>query len=137
MRIGEASAAAGLTARALRYYEQRGLLVARRTASGHREYDEDDVRRLRTVRGLLETGLTIDDVQAAVAALDVEVTAGDDDCLLADITARRIAELDERIKRLTDLRARLATALAHRFDKQFATPDQRPSPRAKVVPCAR
>ncbi|MEK8171174.1 MerR family transcriptional regulator [Streptomyces sp. M19] len=38
MRIGDAAAAVGMTTRALRYYEQRGLLTARRTASGQRDY---------------------------------------------------------------------------------------------------
>lgn len=124
MRIGEVSAAVGLTPRAVRYYEQCGLLAARRTVSGHREYDEEDVHWLRTVRDLLDTGLTIGDVQAVVAMLNAE--PGGDDCPMAGIITRRLAELDDRIARLTELRARLATALAQRFDKQFAEPGRRP-----------
>lgn len=136
MRIGEAAAAAGLTPRALRYYEQCGLLTARRTVAGHREYDEQDVRWLRTVRDLLDTGLTIGDVQAMVAALAVE--SGVADCrVAADVTARRLAALDERIERLTELRARLTTALAQRFDKQFGPPDQWRRRDRVVPPCAR
>lgn len=43
MRIGDAAAAAGMTPRALRYYEQQGLVTARRTPSGHRVYDAEDI----------------------------------------------------------------------------------------------
>ncbi|CAM3761202.1 MerR family transcriptional regulator [Kibdelosporangium persicum] len=137
MRIGEASAAAGLTPRALRYYEERGLLAARRTTSGHREYDEEDVHRLRIVRELLAAGLTISDVQAVVEGLDMPLKQPGD-CPIVDITNRRLAELDKRIERLTELRRRLANALTHRFDKQFHRPDQQAvAMRRRLNPCER
>ncbi|MER6144493.1 MerR family transcriptional regulator [Streptomyces sparsogenes] len=125
MRIGDAAAAAGLTPRALRYYEQRGLLTARRTPSGHRDYTAEDVRHLRAVRELLTAGLTIEDVRTLVAAIEAlpqdrggvsPTTAGlraDGDpgglCTLPNmIVRRRLAYLDERIERLTRLRDELA-----------------------------
>ncbi|NED84009.1 MerR family DNA-binding transcriptional regulator, partial [Streptomyces sp. SID11233] len=43
MRIGELAQRAGTTARALRYYEARGLLAARRDAHGHRVYGAADL----------------------------------------------------------------------------------------------
>jgi MerR family copper efflux transcriptional regulator len=55
MRIGDAAAAVGVTTRTLRYYEQRGLVTARRTVSGQREYGAEDVRRLHAVRELLDS----------------------------------------------------------------------------------
>lgn len=132
MRIGEAAAAARLTPRAVRYYEQRGLLAARRTPSGHREYSQDDVHRLRTVRELLDAGLTIGDVRAFAHVLDMTfppvgdgaMSAGvvDDEpgrCPVAEVTLRRLADLDERIEALTELRARLTEALNHRFAGLF------------------
>ena len=45
MRIGDAAAAAGTTPRALRFYEENGLLPAARTAAGQRVYGPQDVRR--------------------------------------------------------------------------------------------
>ncbi|KAK1181470.1 MerR family transcriptional regulator [Streptomyces sp. NBS 14/10] len=125
MRIGDAAAAAGLTPRALRYYEQRGLLTARRTSSGHRDYTAEDVRHLRAVRELLTAGLTIEDVRALVAAIEAlpanrrardrpapgEPRADGEPglCTLPNmIVRRRLAYLDERIERLTELRDGLA-----------------------------
>lgn len=137
MRIGEAAAAAGLTPRALRYYEQEGLLGTGRTPSGHREYGPGELRRLRIVRELLDAGLTIGDVRAFAHVLDGrhldDGTHPDgfgarsepsDACPLAEVAQRRLADLDGRIERLTTLRARLSEAFDHRFSEQFAYPGQ-------------
>ncbi|MFJ6655123.1 MerR family transcriptional regulator [Streptomyces sp. NPDC091377] len=70
MRIGEAAAAAGTTARALRFYEQRGLLPPpARTASGQREYGPGEVARVRVIRELLALGLTVEDVRSCADRL--------------------------------------------------------------------
>uniref|UniRef100_UPI003F556BB8 MerR family transcriptional regulator n=1 Tax=Streptomyces citrinus TaxID=3118173 RepID=UPI003F556BB8 len=72
MRIGDAAAAAGTTPRALRFYEERGLLPApRRTASGQRVYVERDVARVRVVRELLSLGLTVADVRVCADRIDL------------------------------------------------------------------
>ena len=64
-RIGDVVAATGLTARAIRYYEEIGLLrPATHVAGTNRRYDDDDVDRLRRIKLLRETvGLTLADVQ--------------------------------------------------------------------------
>lgn len=130
MRIGDAAAAAGLTPRALRYYEQEGLLRARRMASGHREYGPEDVHRLRAVRKLLAAGLTIGDLLAFVDVLDMVYPMDGEDpgpgpakrlghCSVAEVATRRLAALDERIERLVEARNGLAAGLADRFGDVF------------------
>jgi MerR family transcriptional regulator, repressor of the yfmOP operon len=53
LRIQEVSAALGLTTRTLRYYEELGLLKpAARSEGAYRLYDEDDLERLRFIKGL-------------------------------------------------------------------------------------
>ncbi len=53
LRIAEAAELVGLTARAIRYYEELGLLKpAARSDGAYRLYDADDVERLRTIRQL-------------------------------------------------------------------------------------
>jgi DNA-binding transcriptional MerR regulator len=53
LRIQEAAAEAGLTARSVRYYEEMGLLrPAARSESDYRLYDESDVERLRFIKAL-------------------------------------------------------------------------------------
>jgi MerR family copper efflux transcriptional regulator len=53
LRIQEVAAALGLTTRAIRYYEEVGLLEpAARSEGAYRLFDEDDVERLRFIKGL-------------------------------------------------------------------------------------
>lgn len=57
MRIGELSRRTGASARALRYYEEQGLLSPARRPSGYREYTDPAVRTVRHIRLLLSAGL--------------------------------------------------------------------------------
>ena len=57
MRIGEVARRTGISQRALRYYEEQGLLRPVRRPSGYREYRETDVRAVRNIRTLMAAGL--------------------------------------------------------------------------------
>ncbi|GHJ40944.1 hypothetical protein Sm713_65530 [Streptomyces sp. TS71-3] len=65
MRIGELARRTGATQRALRYYEEQGLLRPHRRPSGYREYAEEDVATVSRIRVLLSAGLRT----AAIAEL--------------------------------------------------------------------
>jgi DNA-binding transcriptional MerR regulator len=53
LRINEAAAEAGLTTRAIRYYEEMGLLEpAARSGGDYRLYDQSDLERLLFIRSL-------------------------------------------------------------------------------------
>jgi DNA-binding transcriptional MerR regulator len=58
MRIGELAAKAGVSVRALRYYEEQGLLQAERSASGQRTYAGAAVDRVVLVQQLYAAGLS-------------------------------------------------------------------------------
>lgn len=62
--IGAAAARAGVSERALRYYQQIGLLVpAQTTAGGLRRYSEDDLARVARIRELQALlGLNLDEI---------------------------------------------------------------------------
>ncbi|MBT2232433.1 MerR family transcriptional regulator [Nonomuraea sp. NEAU-A123] len=115
MRIGDAAAAAGTTPRALRFYEQRGLLTAPpRTATGQREYGPREVARVRIIRELLSLGLTIEDVRGCADRLylldgDTLPPRGGPGCsTTSGVVERRLATLDAEIARLSRLREQLA-----------------------------
>ena len=57
MRIGELAARAGVSTRALRYYEEQGILHSSRTASGQRVYGSSAVDRVRLIQHLFSAGL--------------------------------------------------------------------------------
>ncbi len=63
LKVGELAQAAGLSIRAVRYYDQIGLLTpSRRSPAGHRVYDDSDVRRLYRICLLRRTGLTLAEI---------------------------------------------------------------------------
>lgn len=73
LRIQEVAAETGLTPRAIRYYEEIGLLApAARSDGAYRLYDAEDLERLRFIRGLrddagfslAEIGQLLEDEQA-------------------------------------------------------------------------
>ncbi|MFJ9312806.1 MerR family transcriptional regulator [Pimelobacter simplex] len=57
MLIGELARRTGTTTRALRHYEDTGLLVPERTTAGYRTYAPADVARVAQIRALLDAGI--------------------------------------------------------------------------------
>lgn len=57
MRIGEVAERAGVSTRALRYYEEQRLLESERTHGGQRVYDDSAVERVRLIQHLFTAGL--------------------------------------------------------------------------------
>lgn len=59
LSIGELADQTGVSVRAVRYYEQHGLLVAERTRAGHRRFRPDSIEAVRRVRMFLDAGLPL------------------------------------------------------------------------------
>ncbi|QVQ53411.1 MerR family transcriptional regulator [Spiractinospora alimapuensis] len=70
MRITMAAERAGVSARALRYYEEEGLLRPERSAGGHREYSESSIDRIRLILRLRSAGLDNRSVRMALSCVD-------------------------------------------------------------------
>ncbi|MCM9077470.1 MULTISPECIES: MerR family transcriptional regulator [Streptomyces] len=111
MRIGELAKATMTTARALRHYEQAGLISSERAPNGYRVYDERAVVRVRNIRCLLVAGLTLDDVRVFAPCLDGNVAAATPSATGLRVAMERLAVLDERIAAQTEARDRLAASL--------------------------
>ncbi|MEV0173668.1 MerR family transcriptional regulator [Streptomyces sp. NPDC050803] len=69
MKIGELSRRTTVPTRLLRYYEDQGLLRPGRAANGYRDYDEQAVRDVQQIRGLLDSGLTTEMIRAILPYL--------------------------------------------------------------------
>ncbi len=108
IRIGELARRTGVSARSLRYYEKRGLLVSHRDHSGYRRYRDDVVPLVANLGRLFGAGLSVDDVRqfgSCVANPDL----GAAPCAPAlDVYEQRLRVLDDRIATLTHLRDELA-----------------------------
>jgi len=112
MHIKDLAERGGVTVKAVRYYESRGLLAPDRAENGYRTYDDTDVGVVREIRALLSLGLTAEQTRPFVECL----RAGNDraDVCPASLSAYRdrITEIDDRIAELTSLRTELAQLLA-------------------------
>ncbi|RIQ17823.1 MerR family transcriptional regulator [Jiangella rhizosphaerae] len=113
MRIGEVARRSGVSVRALRYYEQQGLLTSGRTPGGQREYDDDAVDRVRFFQQLYAAGLSSRRIAELLPCVDTGTT-----------TAGQRAMLDAERARIAGRIAALRTAL-DRLDELIAAADAR------------
>lgn len=108
--MGQAGRAAGVTRKAIRVYEARGLLSATtRTAAGYRLFSDADVDTLRFIRRARGLGLGLDDVTEVL----VQRRSGGSPC--SSVRTRlieRADEVDAAIGELQVLRAGLLEAAA-------------------------
>ncbi|MER7846426.1 MerR family transcriptional regulator [Kitasatospora sp. NPDC096077] len=112
MRIGELARRTGSTARALRHYEQAGLITSDRAANGYREYADPAVARVRNIRSLVAAGLTLDDLRPLLGCLDGDVLSQPPSEQVLGIVRERLAVLERRIAAQTEARDRLVAGLA-------------------------
>ena len=98
MRVGELARRTGTTIRALRYYEQAGLVVPRRLRNGYRDYDPIAERQVAQIRELMALGLTVEETRPFVESI-----ANDDDVCAAAVATFRstVTSLQTRIGELT------------------------------------
>src|SRR5215472_7389100 len=111
MRVGELARRAGVTVRALRYYEVLGLVVPSRLANGYRDYDEGSVRQVEEIRALTRLGLSVEDTRPFVECLASGHSTGDDCPASLAAYQRAIDQLSARITALTRRRDALAAHL--------------------------
>ncbi len=69
LTIGELSERSGIATSAIRYYEDRGLVSSRRTTGNQRRYPRPTLRRLAFVRTAQRVGLTLEEIETALATL--------------------------------------------------------------------
>jgi DNA-binding transcriptional MerR regulator len=102
-RVGELAKRTGLSVRALRHYDEIGLLVpSERSFSGYRLYSDLDLRRLYRIVAMRQLGMGLEQVRSVLEGTGPDVRA----------TVRAQLEALEREREVQDrLRARLASIL--------------------------
>ncbi len=109
LRTGELAERAGVNVQTLRYYERRGLLAApTRRPSGQREYPEDAVRLLRTIKAAQRLGFTLAEIEELLDLSEHRRGTGE----LHRRAEAKVAEIDARIEQLTRMRRALEVVLA-------------------------
>ncbi|SDX59951.1 DNA-binding transcriptional regulator, MerR family [Modestobacter sp. DSM 44400] len=118
VRSGQLAEAGGVHVETLRYYERRGLLESPpRRGSGYREYPAEAVQRLRLIKQAQALGFTLDEI-AELLALNphAAVACGD----MEDRVRSKMAELDEKLDALAELRGSLERVLCECCDGRQA-----------------
>ena len=95
----------GLTSRALRFYEARGLIQPLRTYSGRRLYGRGEIERIQQIVALKRAGLTLAQIGKLTARgnMDLRSLIGTQ----LDVIEKRKAELDEAKALLLSIKSRI------------------------------
>ncbi|MFJ3490591.1 MerR family transcriptional regulator [Leifsonia aquatica] len=138
MRIGELAQRAGVSAKAVRYYERLGLVQPARAANGYREYDDGHLRAVVEIRELASTGITARKTVPFLECLELGHEHGDE--CVSSLAAYRdsIAEIDRIVATLQTRRAELVRRLdegaSRTFEKETMMTDYTTLPTGLPVP---
>ncbi len=98
MIVGQAARQSGLPAKTLRYYEEIGLVEPRRLENGYRDYDDEDLARLKFLGRARSLGFSIEDCRTLLSLCDDKDRSSRDVKLIAkthlDNINRKIGELE-------------------------------------------
>lgn len=108
MLIGELATAAGISREALRFYEQQGLIRARRLANGYRDYPDEVLLLVNYIRTAQQLGFTLAEIGHKLPAI---WDAADPAPAIAAVLGEKLLEIDARIDALQALRTQLALRL--------------------------
>jgi len=111
MNIGELASLTGVSTKAIRYYEEIGVLrEPERASNGYRTYESDTVDRLRFVKDSQLTGLSL----AEITTILDQRGRGESTCQhVMTLLDHHLEELEARIKTLETTRSKLV-AIAER-----------------------
>jgi MerR family redox-sensitive transcriptional activator SoxR len=69
LTIGEVAQRSGVATSALRFYEERGLIVSERAGSGHRRFPRSVLRRIAFIVFAQRVGLSLEEIGVELAKL--------------------------------------------------------------------
>ncbi len=107
--IGEVAWRTGAAVSAIRFYEEKGLLTARRTAGGTRMFLRSDIRRVSFILIAQRLGFSLEEIGVHLRGLPDGRTPTKKDW--EKISRDFRASIDERIAALTTLRTRLTSCI--------------------------
>ena len=97
MKIRDVSSRYDISARALRYYEQMGLITSRRSEGyAYRLYDEQELRKLEQILILRKLNISIKDIQ--------RIFSTEGSTVVLSILQQKVDEIDGEVSLLKELR---------------------------------
>ncbi len=110
LKIGELARKAGVTAKAIRFYERKRILPpAKRAANGYRLYADDAVDMLHFIKQAGGLGLTLAEIRDVITIRQ----GGSPPCThVHRLLHEKATELDRKLKDLLDVRRRIRQSLS-------------------------
>lgn len=105
MNIGDTAVRTGLPAKTIRYYEDIGLVVPKRSTNGYRVFSDADAHKLTFLARARQLGFSIEDCRNLLALWEDQARASAD---VRAIAKDHLQEIDDKIAGLIAMRDTLA-----------------------------
>ncbi|SDT30770.1 MerR family transcriptional regulator [Actinoplanes derwentensis] len=113
MRIGDLAARTGVSVRAIRYYEEQGLLTSVRSPSGQRHYAGEQVERIAFIQRLYNAGISSRTIAELLPCVESPSTENSDAAMERMRQERdRLTDHIAELQRTRDALDRLMTVAA-------------------------
>jgi DNA-binding transcriptional MerR regulator len=110
--IGDLARRAGVSVRAIRYYEELGLIQPEaHSAGGFRLYGEEGYKRLQVINFLKEVGLTLDEIRQILLAKKIRGADRQTVQFLTSILGEKLAAIELKMEALGAIKSELTRAL--------------------------
>ncbi len=114
IKIGELARRTNRTVRALRLYEEVGVLApAERTQSGYRLYDEGNIERLDYIDRLQRIGLSLNEICAIVEDWGAGSSPREAMDIVRSVYREKLAAVRERLEELRGLEKELMGSIGY------------------------
>ncbi len=124
---GDLARATGHTVRAIRFYEEEGLLKpAVVSEGGHRRYTQDDLERLQLISDLRELGLSICEIRSVLEIRTGCHTASEFALRFQQVLAGHLEQAQRRLERIRRVKRELLDALTALGEGLTSAADQCP-----------
>ncbi len=104
-KIGKVASITGLSLRTIRYYDEQGLLSAKRTAGGQRYYSDQDIVYLKRIVELKHLGFSLDEI-SKIIKLKGSDSSGDE--RREELLRQYRSKLSEDLERFKKLQSHIA-----------------------------
>src|SRR5699024_4865048 len=112
MQINEVTQQVDLSKRAIKYYEEQGLLTVKKDSNGYRNYTEENLTTLKEIAVYRKLGINISDIKQLLKSKDIQ--------LLETIYEQKASDLHVQQKQLEAL---LSYIQDHNVDRIYESVD--------------
>lgn len=108
MRIGELAKRTGVSERALRHYEEKGLLPSKRLTNGYRDFEEISIEKVELIQIYLQLGLNLEETARMLRCLEIEPHLYENPCSsILTLYEEKLAEVTKQISLLSNIQTNL------------------------------